>query len=251
MEQEKSVAAAYAAASARVETGSIGTLTERTLHGTLKYWLQPNEEFHEVEVQGCVADIFDGEEITEVQTVGLYPLKKKLAALLAHYPVTVAVPVPRRKWVAWINPDTGESGELRRSPKTGKPWDVLPELFWISELWREQTAHPLTVRLLFVDLEEYRLQDGWGNGGKRGAHRADRRPLAVAEEMVLRGFADVSQLLPTLPEEFSAAVLQKALGRRGRTLWRATRFLEESGAIVRCGKQGRAVIYKKKERCFL
>ncbi len=245
MEQEKSMAAAFEAASARMAGGGIGTLSERTLHGTLKCWLQPNEEFHEVAVEGCVADIFDGTEVTEVQTVGLYPLKKKLAALLAHYPVTVVVPVPHRKWVAWIDPATGESGELHRSPKTGKPWDVLSELFWIADFWREETAYPLTVRLLFVDLEEYRLQDGWGNDGKRGAHRADRRPLAVTEDRVLRGFADVAGLLPPLPEEFTAAVLQKALGRRGRTLWRATRFLEESGTIVRCGKQGRTVIYKK------
>ena len=245
MEQEKSMAAAYAAASARMAGGGIGTLSERTLHGTLKCWLQPDEQFHEVAVAGCVADIFDGTEVTEVQTVGLYPLKKKLATLLCHYPVTVVVPVPHRKWVAWIDPETGESGELRRSPKTGKPWDVLPELFWIAAFWREQTAHPLTVRLLFVDLEEYRLQDGWGSDGKRGAHRADRRPLQVTEEITLRGFADVARLLPPLEEEFTAAALQKALGRRGKTLWRATKFLEESGAITRSGKKGRAIVYKK------
>jgi len=246
MEQEKSIAAAFEAAAARMENSGIGTLAERTLHGTLKYWLQPNEAFHEVAVEGCVADIFDGETVTEVQTVGLYPLKKKLATLLAHYPVTVAVPIPHRKWVAWIDPETGESGELHRSPKTGKPWDALPELFWITDFWLAETAYPLTVRLLFVDLEEYRLQDGWGNGGKRGAHRADRRPLAVTDEITLYGFADVGALLPPLPEEFTAADLQKALGRRGRTLWRATRFLEESGTITRFRKEGRTIIYKEK-----
>lgn len=239
------MAAAFAAASARLAEGGIGTLSERTLHSTLKFWLQPNEQYHEVTVDGLVADVFDGERVTEVQTVGLYPLKKKLGRLLAHYPVTVVVPLPHRKWVSWIDPETGERSEWHRSPKKGKPWDAFPELFWLCDFWREPLAHPLTVRLLLVDMEEYRLKDGWGNEGKRGSHRADRRPLAVAEEYVLGGFRDVLALLPPLPEEFTAATLQRALGRRGKTLWRATRFLEESGALIRAGKQGRAVLYKK------
>ena len=244
MEQEPTVAAAYAAACTNGGIG-IGTLSERTLHSTLKFWLQPNVTLHEVAVGGCVADIFDGETVTEVQTVGLYPLKKKLAKLLSQYPVTVVVPIPHRKWVCWIDPQTGERSESRRSPKTGKPWDVLPELFWLTEVWQTPTAHPLTVRLLLLDMEEVRLQDGWGNDGKRGSHRADRLPLTVAEEMTLHGLADVSRLLPPLPAAFSAAELQKALGRRGRTLWRAVRCLEESGAITRLPKEGRAVTYRK------
>lgn len=244
MAQEPSFAAAYAAAQAADGEG-IGTLSERTLHSTLKFWLQPDGTRHEVAVAGAVADIFDGETVTEVQTVGLYPLKKKLKNLLAHYPVTVVVPLPHRKWVCWIDPETGERSESRRSPKTGKPWDVLPELFWLIEWWQTPTAHPLTVRLLFVDMEESRLQDGWGNGGKRGSHRADRLPLAVAGEMTLEGLSDVARLLPPLPDTFSPAVLAKALGRRGRTLWRAVRCLEESGAITRLPQEGRRVTYRK------
>ncbi len=242
--QEPSLAAAYAAAMTANGDG-IGTLAERTLHGTLKFWLQPDAAFHEAAVEGCVADIFDGETVTEVQTVGLYPLKKKLGTLLARYPVTVVVPLPHRKWVCWIDPATGERGESRRSPKIGKPWDILPELFWLTEFWQTPTAHPLTVRILFVDMEESRLQDGWGNGGKRGSHRADRLPLAVADEMTVQSLADVATLLPPLAETFCAAELQKALGRRGRTLWRAVRCLEESGAISRLPKEGRAVRYQK------
>lgn len=243
-EQEPALAAAYAAAMAEEGEG-IGRLSERTLHSTLKFWLQPHAAFHEIDVGGAVADIFDGKTVTEVQTVGLYPLKKKLPKLLSRYPVTVVVPLPHRKWVCWIDPETGERSESHRSPKTGKPWDLLPELFWLTELWKTPTAHPLTVRLLLVDMEEYRLQDGWGNDGKRGSHRADRLPLAVAAEIALCSFADIPALLPPLPDTFTAAELGRALGRRGRTLWRAVRCLEESGAVVRLPKEGRAVLYRK------
>ena len=74
---------------------------------------------------------------------------------------------------------------------------------------------------------------------------APNSTLTVAGEMTLHGLADVSRLLPPLPAAFSAAELQKALGRRGRTLWRAVRCLEESGAITRLPKEGRAVTYRK------
>lgn len=242
--QEAALAAAYTAAMA-TEGDGIGRLSERTLHSTLKFWLQPDVTLHEVAVEGGVADVFDGETVTEVQTVGLYPLKKKLATLLARYPVTVVVPLPHRKWVCWIDPETGERGESHRSPKTGKPWDILPELFWLTELWQSPTAHPLTVRLLLIDMEESRLQDGWGADGKRGSHRADRLPLAIAEDRALHRLADVATLLPPLPETFSAAELGRALGRRGRTLWRAVRCLEESGVITRLPKEGRSVTYRK------
>ncbi len=243
-EQEPSVAAAYAAA-LESGNGGIGTLSERTLHSTLKFWLQPDGTLHERSVGNQVADIFDGRTVTEVQTVGLYPLKKKLPVLLAQYPVTVAVPIAHRKWVCWIDPETGEQSSWHRSPKIGRPCDVLPELFWLATLWNTPTAHPLTVRLLMVDMEEYRLQDGWGSNGKRGSHRADRRPLSVAEETVLRSREDVVRLLPVLPETFAAAELARALGRRGRTLWRAVRCLEECGAIRRLPQEGRAVVYQK------
>lgn len=246
-EREPSLAAALAAASAHGSDG-IGTLSERTLHSTLKFWLQPDVSRHEVTVEGGVADLFDGETVTEVQTVGLYPLKKKLGTLLERYPVTVVVPLAHRKWMCWIHPETGEQSEWRRSPKIGRPWDVLSELFWIGDLWRTPTAHPLTVRLLLVDMEEYRLQDGWGSGGKRGSHRADRCPLAVVEEITLCGLQDLHKVCPPLPAQFTGPQLTRALGARGRTLWRATRFLEESGVITRVGKEGRTVLYEKTEK---
>ncbi|MBE6757645.1 MAG: hypothetical protein E7552_03745 [Ruminococcaceae bacterium] len=244
VKQDPTLAAAYDAARA-LDGAGIGRLSERTLHSTLKFWLQPNAAFHEVVLDGAVADIFDGETVIEVQTVGLYPLKKKLPKLLAHHPVTVVMPLPHRKWVRWIDPATGESGEGRRSPKTGKAWDALSELFWLTACWQTPTAHPLTVWLLMVDMEEYRLQDGWGKDGKRGSHRADRIPLAVVDERILHGLGDVAALLPPLPETFTAAELARALGRRGRTLWRAVRCLEEAGAITRLPKEGRTVVYRK------
>lgn len=236
---------AYTRACAHLRAGGIGTLNERTLHSTLKFWLEPQESRHEVKLGRQVADIFDGEAAVEVQTGGCFPLKNKLTALLAQVPVTVVLPLPHYKWVCWIDPATGEPGDFHRSPKRGGVWDALPELYWLREfLVPGATAHPLSVRILLLDLEEYRLQDGWGNGGKRGSHRADRRPLAVVGEQWVRNLADIPALLPPLPDPFTRKDLSRALGKRGVAFNRAVRLLEQSGAVETVGKKGNAILYR-------
>lgn len=244
--QEESLAAAMAAARALLLESGIGTLNERTLHSTLKCWLQPNVALHEVPIAGCVADIFDGERVTEIQTGGLFPLKKKLGVLLAYVPVTVVVPLPREKWLCWIDPETGERSAPRRSPKRGKAADVLPELCFVWEFWNEgATAFPLFVRVLLLDMEESRLLDGWGQGGKRGSHRVDRVPLAVAGECSLESLADVAALLSELPAPFTRKDVTKWIGKRGVALSRTLRFLETAGLIRRAGKQGNTILFER------
>lgn len=236
---------ASAAALTRQE-GGIGTLRERTLHSALKFWLEPDERRHEVALEGGVADLFDGTCVTEVQTGSLYPLQKKLTTLLPQLPVTVVMPLAREKWIGWIDPLTGERGDWRRSPKRGTFADALAELWWVREFWQPGVwAHPFAVRLLLIDLVETRVQDGWGRDGKRGAHRADRVPLAVAGEYWVRCDADVAALLPPLPDPFTRGDLSRALGRRGRAFSQALRLLEQSGAMTRCGKRGNAFLYAR------
>ena len=60
----------------------VGTIGEKTLHSVIKRYLQPDPAYREVKV-GCgklVADIYDGETITEIQTRNFLALKKKLKA---------------------------------------------------------------------------------------------------------------------------------------------------------------------------
>lgn len=244
--QQPELAAAMAAATAQLLESGIGTLNERTLHSTLKFWLQPNAAYHEVPIAGCVADIFDGERVIEVQTGGLFPLKKKLTTLLAHVPVTVVVALPREKWLCWIDPETGGRTAPRRSPKRGKIADVLPELCFVWEFWKAgATAFPLTVQVLLLDMEESRLLDGWGQGGKRGSHRVDRLPLAVAGECLLESLADVAALLRELPAPFTRKDVTKWIGKRGVALSRTLRFLETAELVRRAGKQGNTILFEK------
>lgn len=235
-----------AALAAGREGEGIGTLNERTLHGVLKCWLQPDPACREISLGRAVADIFDGQRVTEVQTGSLFPLQKKLPGLLEHWPVTVVCPLPRRKWICWIDPSTGEQSPPRRSPRTGTPADLLPELVWVREFLSPASfPHPLTLRILLVDMIEYRVQDGWGSGGKRGAHRADRLPLQIGGEVFVRSPAEGAALCPPLPDPFTRGDLAKVLGHTGVALSRALKFLELSGAVTRIGKQGRRILFSR------
>ena len=46
-------------------------------------------------------------------------------------PVTVVVPVIRRKTLIWLDPITGEAAAPRKSPRQGGFWDAFSELHWL------------------------------------------------------------------------------------------------------------------------
>ena len=223
---------------------SIGVLQEKPLHATLKWWLDDNPAHHEITLPcGKVADIFDGVTVTEVQTGSFTPLRKKLETLLDTYPVTVVHPLVRRKYLSWIDPDTGEATEPRKSPRIGSFADGGKQLIYILPL----LGHPnLTVRLVLMDAEEQRLADGWGNSGKRGSHRAVLLPLSVEGVLDLTAPADYAALIPaTLPARFTAQQFGKAAKMQGRHLNGTLKVLLDRGVLKRETKEGNAWIYER------
>ncbi len=220
---------------------SIGRLQEKRLHATLKYWLDADENHHEIPLPcGAVADIFDGARVTEIQNGNFSGFRIKLCRLLEEYPVTVIYPLPRRKTIFWIDPQTGDTSKGNRSPKVGTFADAAPELLFIAK----QLFHPaLTVKLQLIDMDEYKLQDGWGNDGKRGAHRVERVPVLLGESLEIRTPQDLKKCLPAkLPAQFTSADYQKCTRLRGRRLSAALKLFLETGVVTR-EKQGNTYIY--------
>ena len=227
--------------SGQVRPGGIGILKEKTLHATLKLWLDEETAHHEVPLpEGCVADIYDGERVTEIQTGNFSGFRPKLQKLLAQYPVTVVYPLVRRKWVRWIDPETGETGRANRSPRTGSWSDAGAELIYILPC----LGHPnLTVRLVLLDVEEQRLADGWGRDGKRGSHRVERLPVALGDTLTLAAPSDYQALIPAgLPVSFTAAAFGKAARLQGRKLGGTLKVLLALGVLTR-EKVGREYRY--------
>lgn len=70
-----------------------------------------------------------------------------------HYPVTIVYPMPCNKWVFWVDEQTGEVSEPRKSPRHYTVYDAFTELYKI----KQYLHHPqLTVKLVLMDMQEYK-----------------------------------------------------------------------------------------------
>lgn len=223
----------------------IGTLTEKTVHAVLKNYYQPDPSKQEIPIGNLVADIFTGEEILEIQTRNFFPLRKKLEAFLPDYPVTIIYPLPYQKWVIWIDEETGELTPKRKSPKTGSLYDAFKELYKIKDFLSH--CH-LTIKVVFLDMEEYRLLNGWSRDRKRGSRRYDRIPLSLVEETTLTCPEDYLQLLPYgLEEPFSVKTFAKAVKIKQDRASQILQILYQFNLVERIGKKGNAYLYRVKE----
>ncbi len=220
----------------------IGTYKEKKLHLILKKYFDSDPTHEEVPLAGFVADIYDGSEIIEIQTSGFASMGDKLEAFLPLCPVTVVYPVAEKKWVCWIDPETGEFSAKNRSPKKGRIFDAVPEMIYI----RKYLQHPnLTIRVVMLEIEEYRLLDGKrSKTKKRGSHRFERMPVDMFAVYDFHSAADFAAQMPPLPEPFTSADFASAARLRGRRISAALKVLEESGVICRCGKKGNSILYR-------
>lgn len=223
----------------------IGTLGERSLHSVLKYWADPNEDHHEISIGigRLVVDIFDGERVTEIQTRSFNALRPKLERILPFYPVTVIFPIARTKNLIWVNPETGESSKPRKSPKVGNVWDAFPELYRI----KKYLLNPrLTIKLVLLDMEEYKLLNGWSRDKKKGSSRFERIPTSLCDIIELNRAEDYGALVPSdLPMPFTTADFKKQLKIAGRKTGYIINILYNTGSIIRIGKNKNAFLYEK------
>ena len=225
--------------------GGIGTLGEKALHAIVKQYIEADPAKHEKKLGSFVVDIFTGDHIYEIQTRQFGKLRAKLAALLPDYPVTIVYPMPARKWLLWIDPDSGEISKPRLSPKRGNVHESFFELYRIKPF----LAHPnLSFLVLLIDLEEYRLLNGWSYDRKRGSWRNDRLPLNLEHELLISGPAGYSQLLPdTLPAVFTSADYAQAAAVSRSRAQTALNILNSLNHVSTCGKQGRNILYTRQD----
>lgn len=224
----------------------IGTLAEKTLHAVLKRYFEPDETKHEIKVGRHVADIVNDSGIVEIQTRAFNVLRPKLEAYLETYPVTVVYPIARTKWLHWIDLESGAVTNKRKSPKTGTYYDAFRELYKIKPYLRHPNLH---IRLLLLDMEEYRYLDGWSTDKKKGSSRCERIPVGLVEEFDLHCGADYAQLIPaTLSGSFTAKDFAKVAVLRQKTAQTVVHLLHHMGALRRTGKQGRSYLYEKSDK---
>ncbi len=220
----------------------IGTLSEKTVHAILKCYYAPNRDTHEVPVEGYVADVYEDGRILEIQTRNFDKLRRKLDAFLPEYEVTVIYPIPAEKWVIWIDEESGELSKRHKSPKKGSLYDVLPELYKIQMYLEHPHFH---LRLVLLDMEEYRLLNGWSQNRKRGSSRYDRIPTRIVEEYEFAQPRDYMQLLPIeLGERFTTKDLARTARIPVGMAQVAVRILTNIHVIRKVGKMGRMYLYE-------
>ena len=223
----------------------IGTLSEKTVHAILKNYLMPDEDHHEIPIEGYVADIYKDGEIIEIQTRQFNKMRSKLQAFLPIYPVTIVYPIPREKKLIWIDEESGELSTPRKSPLKGTRYTVFPELYKIKMFLKNPN---LRLKLILMDMEEYKLLNGWSKDRKKGSSRFDRIPTELVEEVEINCIEDYMQFVPyELEEEFTVKEFAKAAHIPAKLAGIVVNILHYMDALERTGKRGNAYLYEVKE----
>lgn len=222
--------------------GSIGMQKEGSLHAALKEAYLPEGGRLEVLVEGYIVDILGPEGIVEIQTSGLSRLAPKLDALLPGYPVRVVFPIVARKWITLLDPD-GVVLRRRRSPKLGKLLDMFQEL---TALAHYGSRPGFSLEVVFVDVEEFRCDDGAGSWRRRGVSIQDRKLIEVVGVEVFRSPGDYARLLPTImPDPFTNRDLARELKIPMRLAGRMTYALRLMGVLKVAGRVRQGILYER------
>lgn len=225
------------------ERSGIGTYKEKTLHAILKDYYAPEKGMQEISLDGYVADIYTGEEIIEIQTANFNKMRAKLECFLSKYPVTVVYPVARIKYLSWIDEATGECSKPRKSPVKGSVYRAFVELYKIKSILSREN-----LRLCFplLEIEEYRLLNGWSRDKKKGSCRYDRIPLSLLDEIRLEKPEDYLKLIPeNLSEPFTALEFGAAVGEKKQIAGIVLHVLNYLNVLKRCENRGRFYTYRR------
>lgn len=219
----------------------IGTLQEKTLHKVVKNYLEEDLNNQEIKIGSYYVDILKNNEVIEIQTRQFNALRKKLEFLLEKYNVTICYPTFYTKTIKWINKDTHKVEDVRKSPKRGSIYDAFVELYKIKYLLKNPR---LKLKILLIDIEEYRLLNGWSENKKRGSYRYDQIPLGLIEEIDINSLSDYLKFIPNgLSDKFTSKEYSKLIKlslKRAQIALNVLRFLD---IIEFSGKDGKLHLY--------
>lgn len=219
-----------------------GTLQEKTVHAVMKLYYEPDMDFHEVPIEGYIADIYTGSRIIEIQNGNFNRLRDKLNAFLPLYPVMVVLPIPHFRWLIYMDEESGELSARRKSPITGSIYSAFPELYKIKNYLK----HPnLSFAFPLIDMDEYRLLQSRGRGKRKKGSRYDRMPLSLYDETILERPEDFIQVIPyELEEPFTVKEFAKAAHIRRDLAQITLHILHSMELVARPGKRGREYLYE-------
>ena len=222
--------------------GSIGTLSEKTMHSVLKYYLEPCDDFHEVAIGGYVADIMRDGCIIEIQTRGFDRLRSKLRVFLAEHPVTVVFPIAAKKTYYVTDSESGKLSPPRKSPRHGNIYDAFKELYKIKMLLDSENLY---FHFVLLDVTEHRRTVKKSYKNHKGYETVERIPNEIIEEIYIDGAHDLKKLIPpSLKSPFTSLDFAKAIKRQRHVAQTALNVLTYVGVLKVIGKENRSNLYE-------
>lgn len=224
----------------------IGTKSEHRVHGALKYYFQPCDDFHEVRLEGFICDATDSDlnEVFEIQTRAFERLKSKLSNLLLSHPVTVIYPVIAEKRLIVIYEESGEAS-TRKSAKKGKPTDIFGELYKIKEFLK----YPgFKIKIAVMRVDETRIYSGAKKDRRpfQKPKNVQRVPTELIEVIDFTYPESYQRLLDKpLPEDFNSSDFAKAHGLSRQDAGYILHLLSDLGFTRRIGRNKNGYIYKR------
>ena len=168
-------------------------------------------------------------------------MRDKLSCFLAQYTVNIVYPIPHKKYLVWIDKDTGECSERRKSPVTGNAYFIFPELYKIKNHLLNRNLH---FTIVLMDIEEMRFLNKSPKRRKKSAGRYDRIPYEMVEEICIDRIEDYMQFVPySLGDEFTSAEFAKEAHISVELARVTLNILSYVGTVKKNGKRGKSIIY--------
>jgi len=219
----------------------IGTLQERSLHASIKKMYETADSQSEVNLDGYVVDVVQGDVLIEVQTRNFNAIKGKLFKLMKSHRVKLVYPIPIEKWVIRQSLDGKRELGRRRSPKKMGFANVFEELVSIPTFVPHRN---FSIEVLLIREEEVRVKNGNGSWRKRGWSSTDRRLLDVVDRHTYSEPKDFLHLIPdTIEQPFSTAGLAEAMGITKRLAQKVAYCLRKMNVLKLVGKERNAHLY--------
>lgn len=224
----------------RQTPSSIGLLQEKSLHATIKHMISCDPLHHEIVIDTQIADVFMDDTVYEIQTHNFDKMRTKIKKFTQHYPLHIIYPIAYKKIIRWY--DTNNTFiKQNKSPKTGRIYDVLLELYKIRPYLNNPHLH---IDLYFFHIEELRCLNGWDSSKKKGATKIDRLPIALEKIISFNHATDYLQFLPdTLSYPFTNKELSQCAKITLRQATIITIILKELQLIHKVGTDNRSYLY--------
>ncbi|MCL2773141.1 MAG: hypothetical protein FWD71_07300 [Oscillospiraceae bacterium] len=224
----------------------IGTLGEKKLHKILKYYFEPDKKYHEIKVGGYFADVCKDNIIIEIHTGSFGSIRDKIKYYLENrkeYKITFVHPIAAIRHMCWVNKNTGEASKISNSPKFIDIYKFYEQIYYIKDFIADENFN---LKLLLMEITEYKFLDGWGKSKKNNATKIDKIPISVVGEENFSGKNDYLKFIPSELKDgrgFTANDLKDESGIKGRPVYSFIKVMKETGLISENGKRGRSVRY--------